>query len=191
MKHLKWLVLLQTILCVNHADAFDGNRQGFLLSLGGGFHNTGTDFLYDGDKFADDSFKGLATSFKIGAGITNQLTAYFVRNASWFSEYNSFLDDDVTNIIGLAGVGATYYLAPSSPSGFAMGAIGVADWSAPFESDLETDTGAALMLGLGYEFSPHTQIELTLLSTSIESSEDRYLTAENTSIQVTFNYLFY
>ncbi len=175
------------------ANAFDDNRQGFILGLGAGFHNIDTDFNYDGSKFNSESKSGLATSFKIGWGITNQFALYYVRNASWYSapSFNGYTTSDITYLAGISGIGGTFYLSPSAPSGYFLGAIGIGDLSAPFESNIESDTGSALMFGGGYEVSKHLQIEATLLSTDIDSADDSRLNLKSSSIQFTFNYLWY
>jgi hypothetical protein len=172
---------------------FDDNRQGFILGLGAGFHNIDTDFNYDGSKFNSESKSGLATSFKIGWGITNQFALYYVRNASWYSApyFNGYTTSDITYLAGISGIGGTFYLSPSAPSGYFLGAIGIGDLSAPFESNIKSDTGSAFMLGGGYEVSKHLQIEATLLSTDIDSADDSRLNLKSSSIQFTFNYLWY
>lgn len=187
MNKLKLFLVICVLMTSQVANAFDDNRQGFILGVGAGFHNIDTDFNYDGTKFKSESETGIATSFKIGWGITNQFALYYVRNASWYSTSYS----DTTYLVGISGIGGTFYLSPSAPSGYFMGAIGIGDLSAPFESNVKSDTGSALMFGGGYEISKHLQIEATLLSTDIDSADDSRLNLKTSSIQFTFNYLWY
>jgi len=193
MNKLKLFLVICILMTSQVANAFDDNRQGFILGLGAGFHNIDTDFNYDGSKFNSESKSGLATSFKIGWGITNQFALYYVRNASWYSApyFNGYTTSDITYLAGISGIGGTFYLSPSAPSGYFLGAIGIGDLSAPFESNIKSDTGSALMFGGGYEVSKHIQIEATLLSTDIDSADDSRLNLKSSSIQFTFNYIWY
>ena len=186
---------LAVLLLINIpvANAFDDSREGFVLGLGAGFHNFNEDFNYDGAKISSLSRNGLATSFKIGAGITDQVLLYYVRNASWFSApyFNGITTSDITYTVGISGVGVTYYFSPSAPSSYILGAVGVGDISAPFEKGVAPDTGSALMFGGGYEVSEHVQLEATVLTTKITSQDDSHLTLKSSSFQLTANYLWY
>lgn len=175
------------------SNAFDDNREGFIVGLGAGFQTINIDFNYSGSEVRSDSEGGFATSFKIGWGITNQFSLYYVRNASWYSAAydDGFSISDITYTIGIDGVGATYYLSPSSPSGYLLGAIGIGDISAPFESDIGSDTGSAIMFGGGYEASEHIHLEATFLTTNIDSLDNELLNLKTSSIQFTVNYLWY
>ncbi len=166
------------------AHALDGNRQGLIVGLGVGYHNLDMEPYYDGTKLGSSSEKGLATSFKIGSGLSNQLAVYYVRNASWFDTGGT------TFIIGISGVGGTYYLSPAAPSVYFLAAYGIGDMSAPFEN-VEPDTGSAVMLGGGYEIDKHRNLEVTFLNTDLESSDNSLFTLQSSSVQFTFNYLWY
>lgn len=192
MRALKCLLFIFVILSTTPSFAFDDNRQGFLLGFGAGFHSIDIDFIYDGSNIGSQSESGFATSFKIGGGITDQFALYYVRNASWYNAPYSdgYTTKDITYTIGLSGVGASYFLSPSAPSAYFLGAFGIGDISAPFESGVESDTGSAFMLGGGYEFSNHVMVEATLLSTNIESADDSSLSIESSSFQFTINYVF-
>lgn len=181
------------VVVSNAVAAFDGNRQGFILGLGAGLHSIDIDFKLGGSTVQSDSESGIATSIKIGGGITNQFALYYVRNASWYSApaSNGFTVSDVIFTVGISGVGATYYFSPSAPSGYILGAIGLGDISAPFESNLSTDTGGAYMLGGGYEASTGLHFEVTYLVTDLDSSDLSSLKLETSSIQLTVNYLWY
>ena len=88
--------------------AFDDNRQGFILGLGAGFHSIDIDFLYNGSNVGSQSESGLATSFKIGGGLTDQFALYYVRNVSWYSApyFDGYSITDATYTVGLTGVGS-------------------------------------------------------------------------------------
>lgn len=192
-KALNSISFATLLFCATPAIAFDDNRQGFILGLGAGFHSTDIDFLYNGSNVGSESESGFATSFKIGGGLTDQFALYYVRNASWYSApfFDGYTITDATYTIGLMGVGASYFLAPSAPSGYFMAAFGIGDISVPFESNVESDTGSAFMFGGGYEFKNHLMLEVTVLTTDIESADDSRYTLESSSFQFTLNYLFY
>lgn len=194
MKALR-LLALATVLTASAptASAFDDSRQGFLLGLGAGFHTIDLDVLGNGRSLGGESESGIATSLKIGGGLTDQFALYYVRNASWYSAtgFDGSTYKDMTFAVGLMGVGATYFFSPSAPSGYVLGALGVGDISAPFESNVDSDTGSAFMFGGGYELGKHVMLEATVLGTDIDSSDIAGLSLETTSLQFTFNYMFY
>lgn len=172
------------------ASAFDNNRQGFILGLGIGLHTIDLDYKSSGTTVQSNSESGIATSFKIGGGITNQFALYYVRNASWYNAPYAF-GSNATYTVGISGLGATYYFSPTAPSGYVLGAIGIGDIDAPFESNVEADTGDAFMIGGGYEVSKGVHLEATYLVTDLDSSDISSLTLETSSIQFTVNYLWY
>jgi len=190
MRALKYVLVVVAMLSATQSFAFDNKRQGFVLGLGAGFHNTDMDFTYYGSTISSESESGLATSFKIGGGVTDQFLLYYVRNASWFNApyYNGYVTRDETYMLGLSGIGASYFLSPSAPSVYFLGALGIGDLSVPSEG--ESDTGSAVMFGAGYEFKSHLMLEATLLSTNIDSSNSA-LGLESRSFQFTINYSFY
>lgn len=193
MNIFKSILAAAILLSATPALAFDDSRQGFILGLGAGLHSVDSDFIYNGTNIGSQSESGLATSFKIGGGITDQFALYYIRNASWYSAPYSdgYTATDIMYTIGLSGVGASYYLSPSSPSGYFMAAFGIGDISAPFEKNIKPDTGRAFMFGGGYEFTKHLMAEATLQTTNIESADDNRLSIESSSFQFTINYLFY
>lgn len=193
MNTLKSIAWVASLFAATPALAFDGSRQGFILGLGIGLHNINSDFIVNGAKVGSQSEGGVATSFKIGGGVTDQLALYYVRNASWYSApyFDGFMSRDITYTIGLSGFGASYFLAPTAPSGYFLAAVGTGDISAPFESNIRADTGGAFMLGGGYEFNRNLMFEATLQATNIQGSGSPPLTLKSSSLQFTINYLFY
>jgi hypothetical protein len=193
MNTLKSVSLAAILFSATPALAFDDHRQGFILGFGAGFHTLKENFTSNGYNVGSRSEGGFATSFKIGGGITDQVALYFVRNASWFSApyFNGVTTRDATYAIGLSGIGASYFLAPSAPSGYFLAAIGAGDIATPFENNTKPDTGSAFMFGGGYEFTKNLMIEGTLLTTHIQSTGLPPVTLKSSSLQFTINYLFY
>lgn len=193
MNIFKHLLAVGILLGFQPANAFDGFRSGFMVGLGAGYQTIDVDYSYFGLEIASESYTGPATSLKIGGGVSDQFLLYYVRNASWYTapSFDGFQTKDVTVLMGISGLGGTYYFSPEAPSVYILGAFGLGDFAAPLESDIEDDTGGAVLLGGGYEISDRVHLEATILSTDIESSDDSNLHVESSSIQVTFNYLWY
>lgn len=193
MKFFKYVTLAAIFLAATPALAFDDNREGFLLGLGAGLHSLKNDYTLNGNSYLTESKSGLATSFKIGGGITNQFLLYFVRNASWFNTpvTNGATTKEATATVGISGIGATYFFEPTSPSGYMLAAIGGSDYAFPQESNTRTRTGGAFMLGGGYEFAQHVMFEVTLLATSVTDPASTQYKTESSALQFTLNYMFY
>jgi len=144
---------------------------------------------------ASNSETGMATSFKIGGGITQRFSLYYVRSASWFNA--PYTEDsntsDIYYVSGLSGLGASYYFQNSAPSAYITSAIGIGDFAAPLEDDIDsdTDTGSAFMVGGGYELNKHIQFEATYLRTSIDGKSLNASDFKTASLQFTINYLWY
>ena len=77
-----FVAIILLVLSTTPTFAFDDERRGFLLGFGAGLHGIEEDFIVSGSNIGSQSKSGLATSFKIGGGITDQFTLYYVRNAS-------------------------------------------------------------------------------------------------------------
>jgi len=137
-------VLIFYVMSSHAALALDDSRKGFSIGVGAGIHtvsvdNTADDFGFSLNSSSSISEFGIATSFKIGGGITEQFSLYYVRSASWY-------DDTSVFTTGLAGIGAAYYLSPTAPSIYFHGAVGIGDLGAPFASNIEVQTGTAAMI---------------------------------------------
>lgn len=193
MKFVKSLTVAAIFLSANPAFAFDDNREGFILGLGAGLHTIKNDYSLNGNSYLTESKSGLATSFKMGGGITNQFALYFVRNSSWFSTpvTNGTTTKDAHAVVGISGIGATYYFEPAAPSGYMLAALGGSDYAFPFESSITTKKGGAFMLGGGYEFDKHVMFEVTLLATSVADPDNSYDKIQSSALQFTLNYMFY
>lgn len=193
MNFLKSATLVAVLLSATPALAFDENREGFILGLGAGLHGIKNDYSLNGNSYLTESKSGLATSFKMGAGITNQFALYFVRNTSWFSKpvTNGATTKDAHAVVGISGIGATYYFEPTAPSGYMLAAVGGSDYAFPFENNITTKKGGAFMLGGGYEFDKHVMFEVTLLATSVADPDNSNDKIQSSALQFTLNYMFY
>ena len=140
------------------------SREGWTGSLGIGLHTTS----FDVNDFSNvDSESSIASSLKFGYNFTQQFGIYYVRNASWFSP-----EDDLY-VNGISGLGLTYYLKPQSKTLYASLAAGIGDFG---NIDTSTgETGNAFMATIGYEFSPHWQVEANWMLTNIEDNYNNTL----------------
>ena len=182
MKKIVISSILAGLVVTTSLEAFDEQREGFIVSLGAGVSSIKTE-VEIGHMGADETSLGLATSFKIGYGFTNQFLLYYVSDVSWYGYHNDSKDDTYTS--GHGGIGASYYIEENSPY-YVMGAIGMGSFTNFTEAVGET--GSAFIIGCGYEVSPHFQIEATYLSTDIE--EDGVV-LNTGAFRLTANYMWY
>ena len=186
MKKILLTTLLGLAVSLSSLQAFDEKREGFILSVGAGASTVSTDVTVHSGRYsasADETSLGLATSFKIGYGFSNQFSVYYVRNASWFGYDNDSAGDWYSS--GIMGVGANYYIEENSPM-YVMAAVGFGDYANV--SEAVGETGSAFMLGGGYEVYPHVQVEATYLVANIEEDNIELGTG---AFQLTVNYLWY
>ena len=170
-------IVLASVLLVSATSAFalDGTRKGFILSFGIGPGMTSLTSEYNGSSSDRENKFALTTDFKIGGGITEQFTLYYINRVAWLSfeseicTYNFFTGtvtcvkgDNVTVAHAIGLLGASYYFQPEAPSPYVLGSVGISTWSAPFEENSDTWTGLGVSGGFGYEFAQHWALEATL-----------------------------
>lgn len=157
-----WVALV-LILCVTTvAQAFDGERQGFILGAGVGAGLTSytqtASYLSLSETSDRENAFGIMSDFKIGYAPNDVMEIYWMSKVSWFGMENAF-GSDVTIANGIGGLGVTYFFQPTAPSAFVSGGIGFSSWMAPFEEGAEAWYGIGVSAGAGYEFTPHWYIE--------------------------------
>jgi len=161
------VIAVAFLLAATAVQAFDSNRKGFTIGLGGGLGITSFTQEIDIDEFGEGSLKsdretdfGFGTDFRIGWGFSNQFMLYYENRVSWFGMESLAGDVTIANGVGL--VGASYYLQEGAPSVYILGSIGTSAWMAPFEEDSGSMSGFGISGGLGYEFRPHLSVEGTV-----------------------------
>ena len=184
-KTISPLIALSLLCATSTVDAFDGNRKGFSLGLGAGVHHLDNHVLFDGNGgVIYEGQTGIASSLKIGAGINEQFSVFYTRNASWYNVNGELA------VIGLTGLGASYYLSPNVPSKYFIAGLGLGDFSTPlYDSDTDINDGSSFLVGFGYEFKKHQSVEFNLGITTHKVSSSVKL--ETYTAQVLFNYQFY
>jgi len=173
LKKICFVIICAIFIVVGSSDIYsfdgDGYRKGLIVGLGGGPHVTGGGF---GSAFPENGTAGLASSLKVGAGITDQFLLYF---------FGDIIDSQRT--VGLIGIGARYYLRPESKSVYFD--IGLGTGTA-------TGTGTAFF-GIGYELQKHLSIEYktSLTYINVEFANGDGDTDGGITGMLTLNYLFY
>ena len=179
--------------------AFDGNRKGFIIGIGGGpgyttFNETfkssfsGNTFTMTSDRQNKLTFM---SDFRIGYAPSNLLQIYWMSKVSWF-KLKSSPEEDVIIANGFGGVGVTYSFNPTGPSPFITGGLGFSTWALPFEQGTETMTGLGVVAGVGYEFASHWSFEFDLMWGQPDTKEGgAELTINTLSLKFTLNVLAY
>ena len=160
--------------------AFDNERKGFILGLGGGLHHTSMDY-----QFTDDiSTQGLSTSFRIGGAFNEKWMLYYMREAAFYSI------DKKIYASGLMGIGFSYYFQENPTSWYLIGGIGIGDYTQV--TYLDSYTGKSFLFGVGYEIKKRIMIEGKLLYTSINDRDPNKTNILNSiSPIISINYLWY
>jgi len=179
--------LCLSVLLSSNIHAFDDKREGFMLSAGLGLSSIHSDFKQEYGEWSGigrDSTGGLATSFKIGYGFSDQFSLYFMRNSTVLVYDKDPNDNTYENC--MLGIGANYYLNPEG-STYIMGGIGVGRFTDYEDADVE-NIGHGFMLGVGYEISPHINVEVSYMGTRIDDNEAEVNTD---TLHITLNYYWY
>jgi opacity protein-like surface antigen len=151
-------LLLIAIMLPSEGQAFDKQRKGFVLGLGLGY---GSAKLKYGDD--SESYGGLATTFKIGAGLSEQVLLYYSNRVVFFSPDNV----DATFYQGASAVAVSYFLNPAAPSFYFTGELGLGVLDST-ESGIDSETGFGWSLGVGFEFSRSWTVEANYLGNSYD-----------------------
>ena len=160
------IVLITCLLLAGTALGFDGQRKGFVLGGGLGFapvaHWEVDANLFGLQGSAEEDKFGVALQFVIGGAFDEHNMLVYEGNVAGFK--SDFGDEGIAQ--GFNGAAWYHYFGPVGKSFYTTVGLGfyyfkIGDYDA-------TDPGGALLLGGGYEFSPHWQIgvSLTVGSTS-------------------------
>ena len=164
-----------TLLLMTNANAFDDNKEGFMLGLGAGVSSVKT--TYTGGNSRDVAF---STSFKLGYGINKQLAAYIASRSNGY-KYNN--EGKAVNA-GMLGIGVDYYIDETSPF-YVTGMIGPGGVADLKKSD--DQNGYGFLVGVGYEISDH----VTLQADYMKINTNDKLNADTDTLSFTVNYTWY
>lgn len=198
---------ISTIVYSTKTKAFRprANREGFIWGLGVGTgmaSYTQSLVEYWGDAYEGPQLEArgresaFITNIRIGHGWTDQILFYYTSRISWIPLRNLYRDTVIAN--GTAGLGLTIY--PYYKSSFyiegSVGLTALATWFPPIELRNARPTGIAVSAGIGYEFFPHTSVDLTVSfgnasRTQIYDRNYIELTNEVVTVLLTLNGLAY
>ena len=198
---------LSTVVYSTRARAFRtrADREGFICGIGigtGMASYTQSLVEYWGDAYEGPQLEArgresaFVTNFRIGHGLTDQVLFYYTSRISWVPLRNLYRDTVIAN--GTAGLGVTIY--PYYKSSFyiegSVGLTALATWFPPIELENARPTGIAVSAGIGYEFFPHTSVDLTVSfgnasRTEIDQRNYIELTNEVVTVLLTLNGLAY
>jgi opacity protein-like surface antigen len=176
----KFGILLSLIVLVamfaSQAQAFDGDRKGFVLNLGAGAGQGKLKLSNSSDSISDDGI-GFSTDFKIGAGLSSNSVLYYSNRVIWWSS------EGVSVTTGMSAVAFSYFFSPEAPSFFLSGSIGIGVASI---EDLDSESGAGFGIGAGFEFAKNWTVEASYLSAKVWEEFGVSLTASNLALTVSW-----
>lgn len=192
MKKFLAIIVCIVLLTPAYALALDGNHRGFLVGLGLGF-GSAKQTVSSGGTSVSNSESGVATSFKIGGGINDQVLLYYSSRVVFYSTDVATADGIVDRSFyqGLNSVACTYYLEPAGPSFFFTGELGIGVIVDRDGDDDASETGFGLGLGVGYEFSPHFSVEGAFMHAKVgsEAIDGHDVDFSINNVTVTMNWL--
>ena len=163
---IRVMLLALMILTASSANAWDGERQGFLLGIGfGAGFNSYTGIQYDpvSSKSEDNATFAFAASPRIGYAINNRVGFYYSRHPLVFSVENE-ANKDITIISCIEALQVHYYLNDVAPSFYFGVGAGVGYFFDDKTSNYSEDSlkGIGIIGTVGYEPIKHVSTELSL-----------------------------
>lgn len=159
MRNLLSLVVMVAVVvaCTSGAQAFDGQRKGFVL--GGGLGIAPVASWDSGFPLFEESKAGLGLNILIGYAWDEQNMIVYEGNGVGYK--SDFGDANITQMFN--GAVWYHYFGPKGKSFFTSAGLGVYQFvfefqSGSFSASGSNDVGGAILLGAGYEFSPHYQV---------------------------------
>ena len=187
-RNLLALVLaLALIATAFQAQAFDGERQGFMLNLGVGAGQAKWNMSTAGIDVSLDK-TGFGGDFKIGGGINPQTLLYYTNRTLFYSieALDFYTGEPYTAdfVNGMSAIGVSYFLQPEAPSFFFSGALGIGVLTDSEGSDSES--GFGFTLGAGYEFAKNWIVEGTYMNAKVAEELGIELSISNLMVSVSW-----
>ncbi len=160
------LLVLIILTASSSANAWDGERQGFLLGIGfGAGFDSYTGIQYDpvGSRSEDNTTFAFAASPRIGYAINNRVAFYYSRHPLVFSVENE-AKKDLTITSCTEALQVHYYLAEASPSLYFGVGAGVGYFFDEATNNYSKDSlkGIGVIGTVGFEPIKHVSTELSL-----------------------------
>lgn len=166
---------ITALMLTTNVQAFDDNKEGFILGLGIGASSIKTDIVG-----GDSRDSALATSLKLGYGLNEQLTVYLgaIGDAYKYDGKGKSVNTALT------GIGIDYYFDANKPY-YVTGMIGASTITDLQKS--KDQTGYGFLVGAGYEITDH----VTLQADYMKINTNDTLNADTDAIRFTVNYTWY
>jgi hypothetical protein len=143
------LVSMLLVLMISSAYSFDNNRKGFVLGGGVGFAPVAK-WEVDNLTIIDDSNTGFGLNLVIGYAWDENNMIVYEGNVVGFKSVS------INIVQGFNGAAWYHYFGPTGKTFFSTAGLGVYIFDP--EDLKQNDLGGAILLGGGYEFSPHWQV---------------------------------
>ncbi len=171
MRKILLVTAIISIICGSVA-GFDGKRKGFVLGGGIGF-SPYIHWAFD-DYASKDEGAGIGLQIIIGYAWDDRNMIVYEEQASGYSEGGGSI------VQGGRFVSWHHYFGPAGRTFFTTAGLGLYTWATG--SDDFNDSGAALLVGGGYEFHRHWQVGL-FMSTG-KSSRGSYGGMTHTTVDL-------
>ena len=183
----KIILILLISLSVSALNAFDGSREGFLVSAGIGASSQ--EITYNNHS-EPNNYDNVALNLKVGYGFNENFTMYAIRQSNWL-DVNLPNSSSVNAINGITGVGGTYFFSRGD-SFFISGVVGVSDFSVD-NSSYGSNYGTGGLISIGYELGNGFSMEGVLkMSTKIEDDYNgQKIELDSTGTQFFLVYTWY
>ena len=186
---IKLFLIITLITFSNVASAFDGERNGFVLGLGIGYHKTDINgnFSEHPGISANESPAGFATSFRLGLGLSSQAIIYYINDINW---YNEDSEGDLT-IVGISGFGFSYYFSRTPGSLYLTTAFGAGVRNETSDSQAPVYSGVGYSFGIGYEFVKWVSLQFDYQSMSLKHQQYNDITKDVKAMRLMLQTNFY
>ncbi len=185
MKKFVVTTLFITLILSLSANAFDGNRKGFVIGCGLGLGPVAkTDGVNN---------PGFALNFLFGYAWDEQNMIVYLEDVIAYTE-KSYDGKNLLVLQGFQGIGYFHYFGPQGKSFFINGGLGIQGWTAIdlddesssfWSSNNESDEiGLGFLIGGGYEFAGHVQF---YSSFSFGKSSDDYYNYNHRQLQISIS----
>jgi hypothetical protein len=141
------------------ADAFDGKRKGFVLSMGMGVGSVTLDRTVGG-KNRGETAGAFLLEGRIGRGVTDRFLLYFASSTALSAE--SAVEHEEF------GLGWSAYFSEEPQSFYALGVVGFTTYDA---NGIPSHTGPGVSGGMGWQFSRFWSLEGTVRWGSADRKE--------------------
>jgi len=156
-------VLVLFVLIAGSIHAFDGQRKGFVVGLGTGFAPLIKGVSLESDQDSDTRI-GYSSGLVIGYAWNNRNMVLLQVSQGLYEEtldvYYSgrvVYRDNIQFYQGFAGFVFRRYFSPEARSPYVTAGVGSEQWLP--EDHLDEQDGTGFLIGGGYEFAKHFQLE--------------------------------